>query len=1173
MLKKLLSILLTLAMLLSMIPAGFAADIEIVEEPVGADAPGGPLDEIVIDDPAEVDVPLAEGDVVASGECGDDLTWTLDDQGTLTISGTGDMWDFDGGKLAPWYEYSVSIVTAVIEEGVTSIGRSAFSDCPNLTRVMIPEGVTSIGMTAFSNSYALPSLAIPASVTSIGWSAFSGCWNLAEIVVAEGNQYYQSMNGVLLTKDGTRLILCPSGKPGEYSVPEGVAIIEDSAFDSCGLLTAVHLPGSLREIKAYAFFGCSSLAEVTIADGLLSIGGGAFSRTNLHEITFPASLQVLQNYDTGDAVFQNTPIENIYVAEDNPTFCSVDGVVFSKDQSELVMFPTGRTGGYTVPEGVTSLGFKAFDGVKLTEVILPEGLISIGEQAFQFAWDLPSLTIPSGVTGIGPWVFADCGLKEIRFEGAAPTFDEGCFAGLTATAYYPENDPSWTEDVRQDYDGTITWVAYDPSSTVVASGECGDDLIWTLDEEGTLTVSGTGDMWDFEWSDDTDATTAPWAEYINQVKTLVLDEGVTSIGNEAFDGFVNLTDVRLSNTVARLGEYSLQSIGVVSLYLPAGVTEIEDFAIYLCNNLTEITVNAANPAYCSVDGALFTNDLSELISYPIARSEAYEVPDGVTTISSGAFQRCTGLSAVSFPASLKVIEWGAFQSCSGLTELILPEGFTELGTCAFTACTGMKSAVLPQSLTEIGERAFQSCTALEDLTVSDRLERIGPYAFCNCNSLKSFVIPDSVTTIDQGAIAGCDSLAAFVVSASNPSFCEQDGVLFTKDGTELVQYPVGKPDRSYSVPQGTELIRYGAFFNSFLLTSVTLPEGLIEIGDWAFERCTDLAEISLPKNLQRIGYSAFAGCENLTELTLPEGLGELDEWVFDECDKLTTVIIEEGLTRIGNAAFYNCDSLSTVVLPDSLLYIGEWSFGHSTKLQTIELPANLVRVEDYAFYGCTSIDHAVFPASLEAIGDWSFSLTSITEMRFLGSAPAFGNGCFDTVTATAYYPENDPSWTEDVMQNYGGTITWVPYGEAAAEFTITLTDYTNGAAQTSLDFGASYSGSVTFTVSADWPVAVAVKKGDVYTALKCTTVDGEHRYTLNVTEDTELVFAFKGDVNLDGTVKSSEVTMIKRAIAGTYNFKNALAALAADINGDGSLKSSDATMLARSIAGTYNLKW
>ena len=314
MLKKLLSILLTLAMLLSMIPAGFAADIEIVEEPVGADAPGGPLDEIVIDDPAEVDVPLAEGDVVASGECGDDLTWTLDDQGTLTISGTGDMWDFDGGKLAPWYEYSVSIVTAVIEEGVTSIGRSAFSDCPNLTRVMIPEGVTSIGMTAFSNSYALPSLAIPASVTSIGWSAFSGCWNLAEIVVAEGNQYYQSMNGVLLTKDGTRLILCPSGKPGEYSVPEGVAIIEDSAFDSCGLLTAVHLPGSLREIKAYAFFGCSSLAEVTIADGLLSIGGGAFSRTNLHEITFPASLQVLQNYDTGDAVFQNTPIENIYVA-------------------------------------------------------------------------------------------------------------------------------------------------------------------------------------------------------------------------------------------------------------------------------------------------------------------------------------------------------------------------------------------------------------------------------------------------------------------------------------------------------------------------------------------------------------------------------------------------------------------------------------------------------------------------------------------------------------------------------------------------------------------------------------------------------------------------------------------------------------------------------------------
>ncbi|MBQ5976650.1 MAG: dockerin type I repeat-containing protein [Oscillospiraceae bacterium] len=140
-------------------------------------------------------------------------------------------------------------------------------------------------------------------------------------------------------------------------------------------------------------------------------------------------------------------------------------------------------------------------------------------------------------------------------------------------------------------------------------------------------------------------------------------------------------------------------------------------------------------------------------------------------------------------------------------------------------------------------------------------------------------------------------------------------------------------------------------------------------------------------------------------------------------------------------------------------------------------------------------------------------------------------------------------------------------------YTITLTDYTKGAAQTSLDFGASYDGSVTFTVSAERPVVVAVKKGDNYTALKCTTVDGEHRYTLNVTEDTELVIAFRGDVNLDGAVKSSEVTMIKRAIAGTYQFKNGMAALTADINGDGAVKSSDATMLARSIAGTYTIKW
>ncbi|MBQ5976649.1 MAG: leucine-rich repeat protein [Oscillospiraceae bacterium] len=881
--KKLLSILLTLALLLSLIPAGYAADIEIVDEPVGADAPGGSLDEIVID-PVGADAlggPLADGNIVASGKCGDDLTWTLDEQGTLTISGTGDMWDYNW-NTTPWYGYRSSIMTLVIEEGVTSISKFAFLYCGSLTNVMLPESMISIGWRAFESCTALTRVTIPAGVTNIEDSVFMNCSSLEAIIVAEGNQYYQSLDGVLLTKDGSALICCPARKTGEYEVPAGVETIENWAFDECSGLTAITLPDSLRHINWGAFSGCTGISEITLPEGLLSVDSDSFANMNLHEITFPASLQEFRS-GSGDAVFANTPIENIYVAEDNPTFCSVDGVMFSKDQSELVMFPTGRTGSYTAPEGVTSLGRKAFDGVLLDEVILPESLTEIGPNAFQFAWDLTSLTIPASVTTIGTWAFAYCSLTEIRFEGSAPSFGEGVFFGLSATAYYPENDPSWTEDVMQNYNGTITWVPYtpeEPEPTIIASGECGESLTWTLDDQGTLTITGTGDMWDYS-----SGNKAGWYSYRDSIVTVVIEEGATSIGAYAFN---------------------------------------------MCTVMTSITI-----------------------------------PEGVTSI--GVY---------------------AFSDCSSLTSITIPEGVTSLGNGVFRACGRLTSVTIPGSVTSIGDYAFGINSSLIDIFVAE----------------------------------------------DNPCYQSIDGVLFDKDGTHLLVFPGGRSG-AYTIPDGVESI------------------------------------------------DGFSWCTRLTSVTVPASVTNVESGTFTQCSGLKTIYFE-------------------------------------------------------------------------------------------GPAPKFGSYSFSAVTATAYYPENDPSWTEDVRQNYGGTITWEPYTPEPDLNEITE-DYTRGTASVSY-VETLGSGETVFTVSSegDRPVLVAVKNGDEYTVIPCTTDEnGVHRYMAELGPDSELVIAFKGDVNLDGAVKSSEVTMIKRAIAGTYQFKNGMAELAADVSGDGTIKSSDATMLARSIAGTYTIKW
>lgn len=382
---------------------------------------------------------VVEAELVASGQCGEELTWTLTKDGVLTISGSGKMTDWQGNPSAPWNDYTSSILNVVMEEGVTSIGARAFNGCWKLVCV-----------------------AIPASVNQIGSSSFNWCNALQDILVAGENPAFKSVDGVLFSKNGTELLVYPRGRTGSYAVPDGTETICWNAFeDARGLSTAL-LPSSLRQIEAYAFTGCTGLTELTLPEGLLSIGGGAFRETGLREITFPASLRTCCLNDTGDAMFLNSPMENIYVSPDNPYFCSVDGVVFSKDKTELVMFPTGRSGSYTVPEHVTGLGEKSFDGAKLNELLLPPGLTEIGKMAFQFARELQTIRIPAHVTQLGYNAFAYTNMHEIRFYGSAPAFDPSCFAGITASVFYPENDPGWTADVRQNYGGTITWEPFVP---------------------------------------------------------------------------------------------------------------------------------------------------------------------------------------------------------------------------------------------------------------------------------------------------------------------------------------------------------------------------------------------------------------------------------------------------------------------------------------------------------------------------------------------------------------------------------------------------------------------------------------------------------------------------------------------------------------------------------------
>ena len=327
-------------------------------------------------------------DVVASGTCGaegngSNLTWTLDSEGVLTISGSGDMYNYGSSDFsAPWDGSRSRVKSVVIADGVTSIGEYAFFYCESLTSVTIPDSVTSIGKYAFFCCTSLTSVTIPDSVTSIGRFAFSNCTSLTSVTIPDS-----------VTSIGEyAFYYCKSLT--SMTIPDSVTSISSSTFASCTSLTSVTIPNSVTSIGEYAFYDCKSLTSVTIPGSVTSIGLYAFASC--------------------------TSLTGIWVAEGNSHYANdASGVLFNKDKTTLVQCP-GAFAAYTIPDSVTSIGEWAFYWcTSLTSVTIPDSVTSIGDNTFDHCTSLTSVTIPDGVTSIGWRAFSNCtSLTDVYYAGS-----------------------------------------------------------------------------------------------------------------------------------------------------------------------------------------------------------------------------------------------------------------------------------------------------------------------------------------------------------------------------------------------------------------------------------------------------------------------------------------------------------------------------------------------------------------------------------------------------------------------------------------------------------------------------------------------------------------------------------------------------------------------------------
>ncbi len=486
--------------------------------------------------------------------------------------------------------------------------------------------------------------------------------------------------------------------------------------------------------------------------------------------------------------------------------------------------------------------------------------------------------------------------------------------------------------------------------------------------------------------------------HCSSLQSITIPENVTRIDNGTFRGCSALASVVIPRNVTYIGNLAFSDcIGLTQITIPRSVTWIGYGAFDGCRSLTTIDVEACNPSYASVQGVLYSRDLSVLSVCPGGKSGAFDIPDGVSSIGWRAFYQCSALTSVNISGSVTGIYNFAFEECS-LTSVNIPDSVTSIALGAFKNCRDLTSVDVPESVTSIADGMFYGCSGLTSVTLPVGVRSIGNQAFFGCGSLASITVPEGVTTIGSSAFArsGMTSMNIpdSVVNMGDNMFSEC-------------------PLTSVSLGQGFKAIPNGTFAKCHPLSSITIPAGITYIGEWAFSD-SGLTSISLPEGLKHIGKGAFSDCP-LAAISIPDTVTHIGEQAFLDCPSLTYIAIPEGMTSIEGYLFWNCSSLSHVSIPESVTTVGYGAFAHCVSLTALAIPDNVTEIGGYTFYesGLTSV---TLGSGLTSMGDSVFAGSiNLTSISFKGSVapPHVGqywiNNTSAEVRGHAYAASNFPS--------------------------------------------------------------------------------------------------------------------------------------------------------------------
>jgi hypothetical protein len=915
---------------------------------------------------------------------------------------------------------NTNITSLVIPNTVTAIGDWSFNNCINLTNAVIPYGVLNIGDFAFQQS-GLTSIVIPDSVTNVGYSAFFWCFSVSNV-----------------------------------SIGTNVLNIGANEFFGCTNLTTMNIPNSVRTLGSDAFDDCVRLTNVVLGNSVATISEGAFINcTSLPRIAIPSGVTIIP-----DSLFYGClSLTNVIIGDDATT---IGGEVFQNCGLTSITIPNSVTSigegafsgcnGLTnviLPYGLTSIADDTFEYTGLKSITIPGNIASIGEYAFAYT-PLTSVTVLSygNLASIGEYAFSDCPqLANFYFMGAAPSADNTTFSGSPTTVYYVPGYPGWGPTF-----GNVLAVAWNQpyfyltnNGAITITGYTGTGGVVSIPVTiSNVPVTGIG----------------PYAlDSLSTPTSIVISTNITNIAYAAFDNCPSLTAINVSP-----GNPNFSSVGGVlfnenqttliqypagntsaSYLIPNGVTDIGDNAFDSCVYLNGVTIPGS---VTNIGDYAFLYD--ELYSATIGNSVinigagAFEftylasvtIPDSVTSIGSDAFFDCfnlanvsisdnvsgigpgafefTELSSVTFPISLATIGDYAFANCGDLGTIIFDGNAPNVDLTDFTnspaeafylpwttgwsaTFAGLLTEPLYSYTTNSGVITLTGYNApiegyLTGLAIPEAFDGlpvtgVAAYAFDSDDSLTNVTIPGSITNIGDRAFAECTNISAFEVAPDNPVYSSTGGVLFNENQTALIQYPDGNSSASYTIPGGVASIGDYAFADSHLKT-VTIPGSVTSIGQFAFSDDVALTGITLPDGVTNIGSDAFDTCEGLASVTLPNRLSVIGNSVFDDCSSLTNITIPNSVTGIGMDAFEACSRLTQITIPDSVTNIASDAFQQCTRLQNVTVGADVTSIGDFAFFDC-------------------YDLVGI---YFEGNAPAVDSDVFPNAYVTAYYLPGTTGW-------------------------------------------------------------------------------------------------------------------------------------------------------------------